>query len=57
MDLLVWLPFQTINFYFIPLSLRLVSANVVYMFWAMFLSYIKHNDINSPRPSSASRQQ
>ncbi|ODQ67401.1 hypothetical protein NADFUDRAFT_81889 [Nadsonia fulvescens var. elongata DSM 6958] len=36
---LVWPAFQFVNFKFVPLSYRVVSANVISLFWNSFMSY------------------
>lgn len=35
----VWPAFQAVNFWFVPVELRLLSVNVVSIFWNTFLSY------------------
>eukprot|EP00128_Syssomonas_multiformis_P014585 Colp12_sorted_trinity150504_noHs@5886 len=43
-DLVVWPPYQIINFYFVPAHFRVAFVAVGSTFWNMFLSYMKHSD-------------
>lgn len=43
LELIVWPPIQFINFYFLPLPLRLLFINATCLVWAIVLSTLKHN--------------
>ena len=42
-DVFFWPPVQFINFYFLPISLRLIYVNSACLLWAIALSSLKHN--------------
>ncbi|XP_030749893.1 mpv17-like protein 2 [Sitophilus oryzae] len=44
-DWCVWVPTQFINFYFVPVKYQVFYINAVTMFYNVFLSYIKHKDV------------
>ncbi|CAB3243024.1 unnamed protein product [Arctia plantaginis] len=43
-DCMYWPPIQFINFYFLPISYRVLYINVTTMIYYIFLSYMKHYD-------------
>lgn len=45
MDWCVWVPTQFINFYFVPVKYQVFYINAVTMLYNIFLSYIKHRDV------------
>jgi len=44
----LWVPFNTINFAFVPPHLRMVALSVTTMFWNCYLSLAQHRDIPLP---------
>lgn len=48
MDWCVWVPTQFINFYVVPVKYQVFYINAVTMFYNVFLSYIKHRDMEYP---------
>lgn len=45
----VWIPVQAVNFSIVPIHLRLLSVNVVSLFWNAYLSYANAKSA-SPEP-------
>ncbi|XP_050296076.1 mpv17-like protein 2 [Anthonomus grandis grandis] len=45
MDWCVWVPTQFVNFYFVPVKYQVFYINAVTMFYNVFLSFIKHKDM------------
>eukprot|EP00814_Leptocylindrus_danicus_P000171 CAMPEP_0116036008 /NCGR_PEP_ID=MMETSP0321-20121206/20828_1 /TAXON_ID=163516 /ORGANISM="Leptocylindrus danicus var. danicus, Strain B650" /LENGTH=342 /DNA_ID=CAMNT_0003513191 /DNA_START=294 /DNA_END=1322 /DNA_ORIENTATION=- len=44
----LWVPFNTINFAFVPPHLRMVALSVTTVFWNCYLSLAQHRDIPLP---------
>ena len=42
-DVFFWSPVQLVNFYFVPITLRLIYSNSACLVWAIALSTLKHN--------------
>lgn len=39
----LWVPFQFLNFRFVPVNLQVLAANVVALAWNTYMSYASHN--------------
>lgn len=46
MDWIVFPPFMAINFKLIPLRYRFVYDNTIQLMWCVFLSYLKHHNLD-----------
>merc|ERR1719402_571387 len=44
-DWLIWPPSQAVNFTLVPQPFRVLYVNCVTVVWDVFLSYIKHRDL------------
>ncbi|MCO5580406.1 hypothetical protein L7F22_034272 [Adiantum nelumboides] len=44
----IWIPFQFLNFLFIPQQLQVLAANVIALAWNTYLSFAAHKDILPP---------
>ncbi|XP_060528562.1 mpv17-like protein 2 [Cylas formicarius] len=45
MDWCVWVPTQYVNFYYVPVKYQVLWINAVTMLYNVFLSFIKHKDV------------
>ena len=41
----IWIPFQFLNFRFVPLNLQVAAANVVALLWNTYLSWASHKEV------------
>lgn len=41
-DCLIWVPMQSLNFYFVPPQQRILFISCVFVVWNTILSYFKH---------------
>lgn len=41
----LWIPFQFLNFYFVPQKLQVLAANFVALAWNVILSYKAHKEV------------
>lgn len=41
----IWIPFQFLNFRFVPLNLQVAAANVVALLWNTYLSWASHKQV------------
>lgn len=41
----IWIPFQYLNFRFVPLNLQVAAANVVALLWNTYLSWASHKEV------------
>ena len=39
----LWVPFQFINFRFVPVHLQVLASNVVALAWNVYMSWASHN--------------
>ena len=39
----LWVPFQFINFRFVPVNLQALASNLVALVWNVYMSYASHN--------------
>ncbi|MCO5578102.1 hypothetical protein L7F22_031940 [Adiantum nelumboides] len=44
----IWIPFQFLNFLFVPQQLQVLAANVIALAWNTYLSFAAHKDIMPP---------
>lgn len=44
----IWIPFQFLNFLFVPQQLQVLAANVISLAWNTYLSFAAHKDIIPP---------
>ncbi|MCO5580411.1 hypothetical protein L7F22_034277 [Adiantum nelumboides] len=44
----IWIPFQFLNFLFVPQQLQVLAANVITLAWNTYLSFAAHKDILPP---------
>ena len=49
----LWVPFQFINFRFVPPSLQVAAANVCAVVWNVILSLMSHAKVQEPAPVAA----
>ena len=38
----IWVPFQFLNFRFVPVSLQVGAANVIALVWNTYMSWVSH---------------
>ena len=49
----VWVPFQFLNFRFVPVNLQVGAANVIALAWNTYMSYVSHLAVKEPEPVPA----
>lgn len=49
----VWIPFQFLNFAIVPPQLQVGAANLVGLFWTVYMSFAAHNDLESSSVESS----
>lgn len=43
----VWVPFQFLNFRFVPVNLQVLASNVVALGWNTYMSWASHNSVTA----------
>jgi len=51
----IWIPFQFLNFRFVPLNLQVAAANVVALLWNTYLSWASHKTVVEVAPAGGKK--
>ena len=51
----LWVPFQFLNFRFVPPQLQVAAANVCAVVWNVILSILSHSKIEDAPPAAAAK--
>ncbi|CAG9466647.1 unnamed protein product [Pedinophyceae sp. YPF-701] len=51
----IWLPFQFLNFRFVPQQFQVLAANVVALVWNVCLSFISNRAVEDPAAAGAKK--
>ena len=46
----VWVPFQFLNFRFVPVNLQVGAANVIALLWNTYMSWVTHLEVKPAEP-------
>ena len=46
----VWVPFQFLNFRFVPVNLQVGAANVIALMWNTYMSWVTHLEVKPVEP-------
>jgi len=52
----IWIPFQYLNFRFVPLNLQVAAANVVALLWNTYLSWASHKEVVAVQESGGKKK-
>ena len=52
----IWIPFQFLNFRYVPLQLQVAAANVVALLWNTYLSWASHKEVVVVETSSKGKK-